>query len=238
VLLTEAGDGRRGDRATRARRMLVGTGVRAAGACGGRVARARRDRPRRGPGGTRAPSSAGVPVPVRVRVTADRLVKGTLEVTVGRAARLPVALPVEVPGGSQKQFLVVAHHTDRHRRRGTARFAAVGEADLDQAPASLAPPSTIGLSADELVRLAPAARQGLLGRTGGADGGMRRPGRRVGSGRMVRWPARWPPKPGCGAGARLARGLPRRLRRARRAGAVPPPAPAGPARAGLGGRRR
>src|SRR5690349_3074297 len=51
----------------------------------------------------------GQEVPVRVRITADRLVRGTLEVEVGSADNgTPVALAVEVPGGSQKQFLVTA----------------------------------------------------------------------------------------------------------------------------------
>ena len=52
---------------------------------------------------------AGLEVPVRVRVAADRLVRGTLEVGIGTVENgVPVAIPVEVPGGSQKEFLVVA----------------------------------------------------------------------------------------------------------------------------------
>lgn len=153
----------------------------------------------------------GQPVPVRVTVSADRLVRATLEVAVGSGAA-PVAMAVEVPGGSQKQFLVVAPGSyDRapgvvvrlrengrvvaggdgqlqatsdqelvgllpgvlHGRgvpgpaalavdAGTARFAAVGEAELDSAPGSLGPLSTLGMDTDELARMAPGARTGVL----------------------------------------------------------------------------
>src|SRR5829696_8304599 len=49
----------------------------------------------------------GQVVPVRVRISADRLVRATLEVGVGTSENgVPVAMPVEVPGGSQKEFLV------------------------------------------------------------------------------------------------------------------------------------
>ena len=51
----------------------------------------------------------GQEVPIRVRISADRLVRGVLEVGVGTLENgIPVALPVEVPGGGQKQFLVTA----------------------------------------------------------------------------------------------------------------------------------
>src|SRR5215213_6534988 len=51
----------------------------------------------------------GQEVPVRVRISADRLIRGVLEVGVGALENgVPVALPVEVPGGGQKQFLITA----------------------------------------------------------------------------------------------------------------------------------
>jgi hypothetical protein len=155
----------------------------------------------------------GQEVPVRVRVSADRLVRGTLEVAVGGPENgIPVAMAIEVPGGSQKEFLLVArtdlgqnadvvarlHQDDRLvasrqtgiraagdtelvgllpgalRGRpvpgvapltvdvGTARFAAVGEAELGEAPASLKPLSTLGADVEELNRLSPGARAGVL----------------------------------------------------------------------------
>lgn len=151
----------------------------------------------------------GQPVPVRVSVAADHLVRGTLQVVVGAAT--PVDVPVEVPGGSQKQFLIVVSSffesspsvSARLREggqvvtkdtvlrsaadqelvgllpgvlggrpvpgpaplvvdAGTARFAAVGEAELLQAPGSLGPLSSLGMDAGELAGLAPAARAGVL----------------------------------------------------------------------------
>lgn len=156
---------------------------------------------------------AGQEVPVRVRVSADRLVRGTLEVGIGNPENaVPVALPVEVPGGGQKEFLVTApsgmnqspdvvvrllqgdqvvasgQTTVRSSAEtelvgilpgalrgrpvpgqaalavdaGTARFAALGEGDLDQAPASLGPLSTLIADVDELGRMAPGARAGVL----------------------------------------------------------------------------
>ncbi|HJV08955.1 MAG TPA: hypothetical protein VJ653_04715, partial [Acidimicrobiales bacterium] len=51
----------------------------------------------------------GEEVPVRIRVSADRLVRGTLEVGIGNPENgIPVAMAVEVPGGSQKEFLLTA----------------------------------------------------------------------------------------------------------------------------------
>lgn len=47
----------------------------------------------------------GRPMAVRVQVAADRLVRGRLEVSVTNGT--PVGVPVEVPGGSTKEFLVV-----------------------------------------------------------------------------------------------------------------------------------
>ena len=155
----------------------------------------------------------GQAVPVRVAVSADRLVRASLEVTVGESGRsVPVAMAVEVPGGSQKQFLLVAGtafeqvppvkarlHQDgkvvasgetqirasgdqelvgllpgvlRGRSvpgpaalsvdAGTARFAAIGEAELEGAPQTLGPLSTLAMDVDELARLAPGARAGVL----------------------------------------------------------------------------
>jgi hypothetical protein len=50
----------------------------------------------------------GRTVPVRVNITADRLVEGTVRVELGRFDdAIPVAVPVEVPGGSSKEYLVV-----------------------------------------------------------------------------------------------------------------------------------
>jgi hypothetical protein len=156
----------------------------------------------------------GRPMAVRVQVTADRLVRGRLEVNT--AGGTPVALPIEVPGGSSKEFLVVLPawlsfrfdgavgvqarlrdgSTDLATGEavlqsstgqelvgllpgalggrpvpgaaplavdaGTARFAAIGPADLAQAPDSLGPVSTIAAAADELARLPPATRTALL----------------------------------------------------------------------------
>ena len=159
---------------------------------------------------------AGHEVPVRVRVSADRLMRGTLEVGIGNAEHgMPMAaMPVEVPGGSQKEFLVVAPSglsaaqspevvarllqddqvvaSGRITIRatvdteivgllpgalrgrpvpgaaalavdaGTARFAAIAEGDLEQAPASLGPLSTLVADVDEIGRLAPGTRAGVL----------------------------------------------------------------------------
>jgi hypothetical protein len=153
--------------------------------------------------------TAGEPVPVRVSISADRLIRATLQVVVG--AGTPVDVGVEVPGGSEKQFVVVAptafeaspvatarlHQdalvisADAPLRAGgdqelvgllpgvlrgrtvpgpaplavdavTARFAALGEAELLQAPGSLGPLSTLGMDTGELAGLAPEARAGVL----------------------------------------------------------------------------
>jgi hypothetical protein len=56
-------------------------------------------------GGNFVPGRA---VPVRVRITADRLVRGTLEVRLTALDQsVPTTVPVEVPGGSSKEYLVV-----------------------------------------------------------------------------------------------------------------------------------
>lgn len=156
---------------------------------------------------------AGKEMPVRIRVSADRLLRGTLEVGVGRPGNgVPVAMFVEVPGGSQKEFLVTApsgldQNPDVVARllqgeqvvasgtvtvrssaqtelvgllpgalrgrpvpgqvalavdAGTARFALIGDAELEQAPASLGPLSTLVADVDELARLSPGAQAGVL----------------------------------------------------------------------------
>ncbi|MGI8809314.1 MAG: hypothetical protein ACR2KK_16050 [Acidimicrobiales bacterium] len=155
----------------------------------------------------------GQEVPVRVRISADRLVRGTLEVAVGSLENAtPVAMAVEIPGGGQKEFLITARSglnqspdvVARLRQddrlvasgqrairaagdtelvgllpgalkgravpgvaplavdAGTARFVAIGEAELGEAPDSLGPLSTLGADADELSRLSPGARTGVL----------------------------------------------------------------------------
>ncbi len=153
----------------------------------------------------------GQPVPVRVRVAADRLIAGELEVLVDGVATLA---PVEVPGGSEKQFLLVLGTPAGRSNRvnvvarlpdgtssppsasqsataaddqeivgllpgalagrpvpgpaplavdiGTARFVALSQAELDRAPDSIRALAAVGIGADELGRLAPAARDGIL----------------------------------------------------------------------------
>lgn len=153
----------------------------------------------------------GRSLPVRVTITTDRLVAAQLEVGIKGTA--PVTTGVEVPGGSQKQYLVViptqvsvavvevaarlsgsgAPTTAGSGSVrpvldvelvgllpgalagravpgpapltvdvGTARFVALSEADLARAPESLGPLGTLGVGADELNRLAPGPRAGVL----------------------------------------------------------------------------
>ena len=155
----------------------------------------------------------GEEVPVRVRVSADRLVRGTLEVGIGDPENgVPVAMAVEVPGGSEKEFLLTAPSgfnsspdvVARLRQgdqlvasgqvtirasadielvgvlpgalrgrpvpgltalavdAGSARFAAIGAGELEQAPASLGPLSVLVADVEEIGRLSPAARAGVL----------------------------------------------------------------------------
>lgn len=153
---------------------------------------------------------AGRPAPVRVGITADRLLAGTLEV--GTTGSIPVSIPVEVPGGSAKQYVVVVPTTPwspstevtarlllggdtssasvvvnavaneelvgvlagaTGGRRlpevvaldmdaGTARLHALGEAELDQAPAILSSLGTIVATAGDLAGLSERAREGVL----------------------------------------------------------------------------
>src|SRR5690606_10818735 len=49
----------------------------------------------------------GRPLPVRVDITADRLLTGSLHVAIGGDPVESVTLPVEVPGGTTKRFVVV-----------------------------------------------------------------------------------------------------------------------------------
>lgn len=153
----------------------------------------------------------GRPMPVRVQVAADRLVSGELQVVVDGVT---TSAPVEVPGGSAKEFLVVVG-TNASRSSpvtviaqlpdgsksppsanlsvnpvddqevvgllpgvlagrsapgpaalsvdvGTARFVALSSAELDRAPDSIRALGTIAAGADELGRLAPSTRTGVL----------------------------------------------------------------------------
>lgn len=152
----------------------------------------------------------GQPMPVRVQVAADRLVSGELQVLVDGVS---TSAPVEVPGGSEKEFLVIVGTTANRSGPvnviarlpdgsksppsatqsvnpvddqevvgllpgalagralpgpaalsvdvGTARFVALG-AELDRAPDSVRALGVIGVGADELGRLAPSTRTGLL----------------------------------------------------------------------------
>lgn len=81
----------------------------------------------------------GRALPVRVRITADRLVSGELRVelrSLGGGGQMPVDVPVEVPGGSTKDIVVAVPtpaFTDRLevRARLDAGGAAIsGEAEL------------------------------------------------------------------------------------------------------------
>jgi hypothetical protein len=153
----------------------------------------------------------GRPLPVRVQLGADRLVSGDLQVSVNG---LPTHVPVEVPGGSRKEFLIVvptstnqppaltivAQLPDGSKSppratttanplgdqevvglsagalggrsvpgpqplavdAGTARFVALSPADFDRAPDSLGALATMGLGGDELARMAPSTRNGVL----------------------------------------------------------------------------
>ena len=157
----------------------------------------------------------GEPVAVRVRISADRLLRGELQVspTGGFGDSVTLAVPVEVPGGSVKEVVVavpVDQGSDRRQIRavlregaavvaegaagvavaadqelvgllpgvlegrqapgvvplavdaGTARFSALGPAELAVAPASLAGLDVIGASADDLAGLDPGARDAVL----------------------------------------------------------------------------
>lgn len=184
----------------------------------------------------------GQPLPVRVRVAADRLLAGNLEVSTGGPS---TSVAIEVPGGSEKEFLVLVSTStvgdtltvtarlpgegDGAGRAtagvspladaevvgllpgalagrplpgattlavdaGTARFVALGPAELEGAPASLQALRTIGVGADELARQAPSVRAGLLRwvETGGrllVDAG-------PGDGAVAGLPDGWQPGPG------------------------------------------
>ena len=84
----------------------------------------------------------GQPLPVRVRVTADRLLSGTLEVATNGA---PTSVGVEVPGGSEKEFLVLVSTSAADRdldvtarlpagsdsiATGSARVSALADAEV------------------------------------------------------------------------------------------------------------
>ena len=76
-------------------------------------------------------------VPVRIHITADRLVQGTLHVQLEQLGdSVPVTVPVEVPGGSDKQYLVVLPTLAGATRADiTARLtgddAAAGDAEVN-----------------------------------------------------------------------------------------------------------
>ncbi len=158
---------------------------------------------------------AGSPVPVRVRIAADRLLRGELEVqaSVGFGDAVTVAVPVEAPGGTLKEVVVVAPTGAGTERSdvlvvlrqdgnevargtdsmvatsdqelvgllpgalggrdapaaaplavdaGTARFGAIGPAELAAAPASLAALDVVGATSDDLAALDDATRAGVL----------------------------------------------------------------------------
>jgi hypothetical protein len=67
-------------------------------------------------------------MPVRVHVTADRLVSGSLHVSMGRVNGQSLTLPVEVPGGTTKQF-VVALPMPVDGNPGTITASLAGEDD-------------------------------------------------------------------------------------------------------------
>ena len=100
--------------------------------------------------GTYAP---GATLPVRIVVTADRLVAGVLEVTLGDGP--PTLASVEVPGGSEKEFLVLLP-TDRAPR---SRDVSVRLPDGSRSPPS-ARTSVQPANDQELVGLLPGALAG------------------------------------------------------------------------------
>ncbi|MBA3955236.1 MAG: hypothetical protein H0X58_01040 [Acidimicrobiia bacterium] len=157
----------------------------------------------------------GAPVPVRVRIVADRLLRGELEVQVSSnfGDAVTVAVPVEAPGGTVKEVVVVAPTEAGSNRTevravlrqdgsevargsavvqstadqelvgllagvlagreppgaaplaidaGTARFSALGPAELGAAPASLAALDVVGAAPDDLLSLDDGAREGVL----------------------------------------------------------------------------
>lgn len=100
----------------------------------------------------------GEPIPVRVQITAPRLLRGTLLVDVGNDEfnDMPsVSVPFEVPGGSTKQYLVVAPTSAQPR--GDSVTATLLEDDRRVAEVT----SRLDAAADtELVGLLPGALAG------------------------------------------------------------------------------
>jgi len=94
----------------------------------------------------------GQPLPVRVRVTADRLLAGTLEVSTGGA---PTSVRVEVPGGSEKEFLVLVSSSSL----GDATTVTARLPDGSDAPAT-ATASVTPLGDAEVVGVLPGALGG------------------------------------------------------------------------------
>ncbi|HZA79255.1 MAG TPA: hypothetical protein VE623_22995 [Acidimicrobiales bacterium] len=71
---------------------------------------------------------AGRPVPVRVDVAADQLLTGSLQVSLAGPAGPSVTVPVEVPGGTTKRFLV-GLPTPTDGRAGSVDARLVGDDD-------------------------------------------------------------------------------------------------------------
>ncbi len=198
---------------------------------------------------------SGAPMPVRVRIAADRLLRGELEVQAGAEAGfgdiLTVAVPVEAPGGTVKEVVVVVPTTTGTGRTevltvlrqdgvevargsasvqsssdqelvglltgalggrdapaaaplaidaGTARFVALGPAELAAAPASLAALDVVAAAPDDLATLDEAARAAVLAWVG--EGGFllvdSAPGASIDG-----LPAEWQPDGGARASAGL-----------------------------------
>ena len=84
------------------------------------------------------PLPAGLPIPVRIEVSSDRLIQGDLVVSADDGTE--VTLPVEVPGGSVKEYLLVvptAPNDDDvivHAALAAGDEGAEGEADVEYEP--------------------------------------------------------------------------------------------------------
>jgi hypothetical protein len=91
----------------------------------------------------------GARIPVRVTVTADRLVEGTLEVRYPREGEPVVRMPIEVSGGSVKEFVLVVPT----RLDGTAPSQVVVTAGRDTTRQRIGELTT--LSDQEVVAVSP-----------------------------------------------------------------------------------
>ena len=80
----------------------------------------------------------GLPIPVRIEVSSDRLIQGDLVVSADDGTE--VTLPVEIPGGSVKEYLLVvptAPNDDDvivHAALAAGDQGAEGEADVEYEP--------------------------------------------------------------------------------------------------------